>query len=132
MSTFEATLSICIVFISLSALLAIRYFQTAYYDMGDIWLRDREKIKKLTSEGVFDSILIVDKFNEWFVNNKNPDIYANAGIYLRLDKLCVSHIEDYIRVATDGVLDIDNFNWKVIKDFEIEIRNNWQNQLRAK
>ncbi len=132
MSNFEVILSIGIVFISISALLAIRYFQTAYYDMGDIWLRDIKKIEKLTSEGVFDSILNVHKFNEWFVNNKNPDIYANAGIYLRLDKLCVSHIEDYIWDITDGVLDIDNFNKKVIKDFEIEIRSNWKNQLRAK
>lgn len=132
MSNFEVILSVCFVFISMAALIGINYFKNAWYDMMDIWQKDKETIKKIAYDGAFDGILSVDKFNNWFVNNKNPEIYANEGIYLRLDKLSEGHISDYVFDVTRGVVRIDDFNQKTIKNFEIEIRSNWQNQLRAK
>jgi hypothetical protein len=37
----------------------------------------------------------VDNFNKWFNDPNNKAVYANTGIFLRLDKLSESH-KDYL------------------------------------
>ena len=41
-------------------------------------------------------VLNVDNFNTWFKAKDNNAVYANEGIFLRLDKLSVSHVTDYM------------------------------------
>jgi hypothetical protein len=43
-----------------------------------------------------DIMFSVENFNKWFVDPNNGAVYANRGIFLRLDKLSVGHIEDYL------------------------------------
>ena len=63
----------------------------------------------------------VDNFNLWFRHKDNGAVYANEGIYLRLDKLSQSHIEDYL-LKSYGIVQADH---QKIYDFEQEIRQNW-------
>jgi hypothetical protein len=132
MTTLEVTLSISIAAVIIAAFFICWHYHQAWYDMIYIFKRDRDTLNKITQEGVFDAILDVNKFNEWFKNNKDKDIYAHAGIYLRLDKLSEGHIKNYIRVTTKGMADIDHFKWETIRDFEHAIRDSWQKQLREK
>jgi hypothetical protein len=91
------------------------------------------KIQDLVDSGFFDSAIFnVDKFNEWFKNNKDKSIYAHAGIYLRTDKLSRVHIDDYISVITNGVISGKDFEELKIFKFEDKIRKNWIKQLHSK
>ncbi len=63
----------------------------------------------------------VENFNLWFRHKDNKAVYANEGIYLRLDKLSQSHIEDYL-LKSYGIVQVD---YQKIYDFEQEIRQDW-------
>lgn len=67
----------------------------------------------------------VNNFNLWFCNKDNGAVYANTGIFLRLDKLSQSHIEDYLQKT----FCITEFNHQRICEFEQEIRKDWQIRL---
>ena len=49
----------------------------------------------------------VDNFNLWFCHKDNGAVYANEGIYLRLDKLSESHITDYL-LKSYGITQFDH------------------------
>jgi len=73
-------------------------------------------------------IFNVDVFNEWFNDKENGAVYANSGIFLRLDKLSISHIEDYL-VKCHG---LELSNWDIdedVRNFYEEIRKDWLNKL---
>ena len=67
----------------------------------------------------------VDTFNEWFNDKDNGATYANSGIFLRTDKLSISHIEEYL-VKCHG-LNLSDFNYKVteIVGFYTSICKDW-------
>jgi hypothetical protein len=70
----------------------------------------------------------VDTFNTWFNDKYNDAVYAHSGIFLRLDKLSESHIEDYL-VKCHG---LDLSNWDIhedIRNFYEEIRKDWLKKL---
>lgn len=73
-------------------------------------------------------VFSVDNFNKWFNDDNNNAVYANKGIFLRLDKLSESHITDYI----DKCYGLSGgFLWskpthEMIYMFYEEIRKNWQ------
>ena len=67
----------------------------------------------------------VDNFNLWFCHKDNNAVYANLGIYLRLDKLSQSHITDYL-IKSYG---ITKFDHQKISDFEQDIRLDWSKKL---
>lgn len=61
------------------------------------------KKKKTESKPEFKPVLIekiifnVDNFNHWFCDGENNNaIYANSGIFGRIDKLSESHVDDYL------------------------------------
>ena len=95
---------------------------------------DRDyKIKKALQTPLFHSAIFnVKNFNNWFKNNKDRSIYANAGIYLRTDKLSRGHINDYLVVITNGMLSSKDFDELEIMRFEDKIRESWMKQLMAK
>jgi hypothetical protein len=76
-----------------------------------------------------DCILSVDAFNIWFNDPRNNAVYAHSGIFLRLDKLSYSHIEDYL----DKKHNIDRAHpfyndpmfYLLLCDFQEDIRNDW-------
>lgn len=70
-------------------------------------------------------MLDVDNFNRWFNEDKDKEIYAHPGIFLRVYKLSHGHIEDYIRMESKGIANIENFDYKDIVDFEDRIRKDW-------
>jgi len=73
-----------------------------------------------------DSIVYnVQNFNLWFCDVNNNAVYANKGIFLRLDKLSQSHIIDYLDKSY-GIKEVD---YVKIHDFEKSIRENWYNKL---
>lgn len=67
----------------------------------------------------------VQNFNIWFCHPNNKAIYANSGIFLRLDKLSQSQIKDYLNKSY-GVKEYDNYK---IQEFEKQIREDWKNKL---
>lgn len=97
-----------------------------------LWREDRRLLKKLAIRGLFNSILDVDRFNVWFNSDKDPNIYAHPGIFLRLDKFSNSHLEEYIENVTEGLLFYDDFSDEDIRDFYLRIRKDWMKQINAK
>ncbi len=75
-----------------------------------------------------DVIFNVDNFNKWFNDPNNNAVYANPGIFLRLDKLSESHILDYMLkcygIGNEG-------HWDLYKFYE-EIRKDWMNKINNK
>jgi len=92
-----------------------------------------DKIKRTFHSPMFYSVIFnVKNFNKWFKDNKDENIYAHAGIYLRTDKLSRGHINAYLGVITNGMLSIKDFDELEIIRFEDKIRESWMKQLIAK
>jgi len=70
----------------------------------------------------------VVNFNSWFINPGNNAVYANSGIFLRLDKLDEAHITDYLEKCY-GIVDGD---CEDIKEFEKEIREDWKHKIKRR
>ncbi len=84
---------------------------------------------EVSSEFSNDIIFNVDNFNTWFNNPNNNALYANPGIYLRLDKLSETHIQDYI----EKCYNIDyTTKQEYIPKFYEDIRNDWRKKLLIK
>lgn len=80
-----------------------------------------------------DVVFNVDNFNKWFNDPNNNAIYANTGIFLRLDKLSESHITDYMDKCY-GIKNGGPFLWsepvsEMIREFMYRIREDWRNKL---
>jgi len=125
MTTLEIILSIVLCVVAGIGIYMINWYREFNDDIMFNWRRDRETVKKLAPNGVFDAILDVDKFNDWFNSDKDKDIYAHPGIFLRRDKLSQHHFEDYIRMTTNGALSFDDFTWKQTQDFEKMVDKDW-------
>ncbi len=95
---------------------------------------DREnKIRETFQSPMFYSVIFsIKNFNNWFKNNKNENIYAHAGIYLRTDKLSEHHVYDYVEVITNGLLSKEDFDENTIMMFKENIRQDWLQQLKDK
>lgn len=107
------------------------YFK--YKELSNSSVEREERFKQLIESGFFDSeIFNVKKFNDWFINNKDKNVYAHAGIFLRTDKLSRGHINDYIKVITNGLLSSKDFDELLIMKFEDKIRKDWMKQLSSK
>lgn len=87
----------------------------------------------LQSDILFD----VDNFNGWFNAPKPDETYANAGIFLRLDKLSHEHFILYINsfgLEPDLSAEFYHDNRKAFVKFEKKVRADWvkrkqQNEL---
>lgn len=78
---------------------------------------------------VLDSIVYdVDNFNKWFCDPQNNAEYAHSGIFLRLDKLSQSHVDDYLNKCY-GISD-GNFQKKI--ELLDGIRSDWHNKIIKK
>jgi hypothetical protein len=107
------------------------YFR--YINLSNDFAERESKIKKALQTPLFHSAIFnVKNFNNWFKNNKDKNIYAHAGIYLRTDKLSRGHINDYLGVITNGTLCNKDFDELEIMRFEDKIRESWMKQLMAK
>lgn len=78
----------------------------------------------------------VNNFNLWFNDPNNNAVYANAGIFLRLDKLSDAHITDYIEKCY-GIKNNGPFLWsktanEMTSSFMKEIREDWTKRLSEK
>jgi len=92
--------------------------------------KEQEPKIKLNENVIFD----VSTFNSWFQDPDNRAIYANAGIFLRTDKLSESQIYDYL-AKMFGVVNVDAFDWDtdpyiLVHNFYDDIRNDWKNKLK--
>lgn len=70
----------------------------------------------------------VETFNTWFNDKYNDAVYANSGIFLRVDKLSESQIKDYL-IKCHG---LELSNWDIeedIRNFYEEIRKDWLKKL---
>ena len=131
-------MSLEIIFLIVTAVLIISqisiirgYFKSIQLSKDIVEKEDKIK-ETLQSPLFFSTIFNVKNFNSWFKNNKDKSIYANAGIYLRTDKLSRCHIDDYLRVITNGMISNKDFDELEIMRFEDKIRESWIKQLMAK
>lgn len=90
-----------------------------------------ESIEIPSEEVVFN----VDNFNNWFNDPNNNAVYANPGIFLRLDKLSDSHIMDYLEKCY-GIKNGGPFLWsksviEMVMEFMEIIRIDWRNKLNS-
>ena len=76
-------------------------------------------------------ILNVDNFNLWFNSPKDANIYAHPGIFLRLDKLSVSHIVNYITLCY-GIPTKDVSVKYDLYGFHDEIRADWMKRIEKR
>jgi len=77
----------------------------------------------------------VDAFNDWFCDDtKGGGVYANSGIFLRLDKLSTYHIEHYVHSLTDVLTlgEVEDFvngdDFTTFGLFEHAIRDDWKHK----
>ncbi len=76
-------------------------------------------------------IFNVDTFNVWFNDSENGALYANPGIFLRLDKLDHSQIEDYL-IKCHG-LNLSELNIEREKvQFLEDVRRDWIKKLNKR
>lgn len=76
-------------------------------------------------------ILNVDNFNLWFNSPKDAGIYAHPGIFLRLDKLSVSHIINYITLCY-GIPTKEASTKYNLYGFHDEIRADWIKKIERR
>ena len=86
-----------------------------------------QEIKVHGSDDV-NVVFNVDNFNKWFCDPNNNAVYANKGIFLRLDKLSNAHIEDYI-LKRFNLKIYDSVAEKVIHQFKNDIEEDWKNKM---
>lgn len=96
----------------------------------DFFKRKKETSVEIPSE---DVVFNVDNFNNWFNDPNNNAVYANPGIFLRLDKLSESHVSDYI-LKCYGIENSGAFLWskpthEMIREFTDKIREDWRIKL---
>jgi hypothetical protein len=99
------------------------------------WLKpvSKEEVEKpLPDESI---VFNVDNFNEWFCDPNNNSVYANKGIFLRVDKLSESQIVDYLEKKW-SINNGGSFIWSkpshtMISDFYKEIRKDWMNKING-
>lgn len=70
-------------------------------------------------------VLNVQNFNIWFNDKNNNAVYANEGIFLRLDKLSVSHVTDYMEKCY-GIKPEEASSKYDVYAFCDKIRENWK------
>lgn len=70
----------------------------------------------------------VDNFNQWFCDKNNNAVYANEGIFLRLDKLSLSQIDDYLL----KVFNVTKIDYDKLLDFYEAIKNDWKQKIFLK
>jgi hypothetical protein len=77
-------------------------------------------------------IINVDNFNLWFNNPNNGATYAHPGIFLRLDKLSLAHIWEYMEncygIERESLISLGYD----VSGFERAIRQDWLNKLKTK
>ena len=98
----------------------------------DFFKKKVEKPVEIPSE---DLVFNVDSFNKWFNDPNNNAVYANPGIFLRLDKLSDNHIIDYIEKCY-GIKNGGPFLWsqptfEMIMEFRDRIRADWRKKLNS-
>ena len=86
----------------------------------------KKKVKFIPKRYV---IFNVDTFNVWFNSGDNESGYVNSGIFLRLDKLSESMIEDYLTQCHGLNLSEWNIGLEII-NFQSEIKKDWLKKLQ--
>jgi len=104
-----------------------------YKDYKKSKKEDQEYNKYLTTLPDESVIFNVDAFNEWFCDNNNGAVYANAGIFLRLDKFEESQIVEYLKTKWN-IKSVDCVKWsksaeEMVYIFYKEIRKDWNKKL---
>ena len=74
-------------------------------------------------------IFSVSNFNKWF-NSPKEKSYANKGIFLRIDKLSLSFLEEYFKTCYN--LDIEKIDYIKVITFENAIKTDWNLKLNGK
>lgn len=92
------------------------------------------EFKIINLEYNFQEIINIDNFNKWFNDpNKDPEIYAHSGIFLRLDKLSEGHFNDYF-LSCEGIDDLNHFKEELTfneyYDFENAVRKDWREKQK--
>ena len=83
--------------------------------------------KTTTQHKVPDYIIwSVCNFNKWFCHPDNGATYAHAGIFTRIDKLCIAHVEEYLIKCYD--LLAEDYTHKA--EFLDKIKADWRHKLR--
>jgi len=81
-----------------------------------------EKVIKPINQIVFN----VDNFNIWFNYPNNGSIYCNSGIFLRMDKLSIDMIEEYLATQYN-IVEFDSklyeFKKEILDDWKIKLNN---------
>ena len=88
-----------------------------------------EEVQPLQESDVFN----VEAFNNWFNDPNNGATYANAGIFLRLDKLSEIHIKEYME-KVHGIENFGPFLWSqpthiMVTNFMEAIKKDWKIKL---
>lgn len=91
---------------------------------------NKKDIKKVEVDIPSEDIVFnVGNFNDWFCDPNNNAVYANKGIFLRVDKLSESQIFDYLEKKY-GIENGGPFLWSkpvnsMVSDFYKAIRKDW-------
>ena len=101
-----------------------------------LFRRDKDVVEeKFDYSANEDIIFDVDNFNIWFNDPDNGAAYAHKGIFLRLDKLSDSHIDEYL--LSRWGLDNGSFFFskpyvKMKADLQRDIRKDWLRKLKIR
>jgi hypothetical protein len=99
--------------------------------MNKFWKFFTKEVEVVKSHPVPEYIIFnLDNFNAWFNAKDNGAIYAHSGIFLRLDKLSVVHVDDYIEKCYGLAHSIQGHD-KTVK-FYNKIKEDWRKKLNEK
>ena len=93
--------------------------------------KEQEERKKLLA--LEAKVFNVESFNTWFNDPKNGATYAHSGIFLRVDKLSESHIQEYME-KVHKIKNFGPFMWTqptryMVSQFLKEIQKDWKKKL---
>lgn len=129
MTKLEILLSISLVLTMVVSLVYIMVMSRKAKSNFDELIEIIGKKFNLTRGGVFDGVLSVDDFNHWY-RYDNFSVSANAGTFLRVDKLSDNQIKEFINHKTDGFLDFMYFSQESISDFRERITSDWKERKK--
>lgn len=107
---------------------------TKLFDKVKSWFASEPEVKEEAIEKAFntlmtDVVFCVDTFNTWFCDPNNGATYANKGIFLRTDKLSMSHIEEYLEKRHQIEPEMQTDLQPEMYNFYTQIRNDWVKKI---
>jgi hypothetical protein len=88
----------------------------------------KPKEPEFKTRAPYSIIYNVENFNIWFNDPNNGATYAHSGIFLRTDKLSLSHVSEYLKLCFGIVDGSEKYTLRFLHD----IREEWARRAQRR